>query len=115
MAQTKITAKALDEPARKILEIPAGLKPYFQEYDVSALDPQSAADLVIQRTLEFGTWNEVRWLFGFYGYPRIRIFIRQRGERTLSPVAFNYWRKLFKVERWQGSPFPTPKGEIWRT
>jgi hypothetical protein len=115
MAHTKISAKALDEPAQKTQEIPAGLKPYFQEYDPAALDLRGAADLVIQRTLEFGTWDEVRWLFSLYGYPRIRIFLSQRGERTLSPVAFNYWRKLFKLDRWRGSPFPTPKGEIWRT
>ena len=94
-------------------QIPAGLQPYFQEYDPASLDLRGAADLVIQRTLEFGTWDEVRWLFGLYGKRRIRRFLRQRGERMLPPVTFNYWRKLLRVRRWRRSPFPTLKGELW--
>lgn len=35
--------------------VPDGLKPYFQEYDVQALDLDRDANLVIQRTLENGT------------------------------------------------------------
>lgn len=94
--------------------IPAGLAPYFQEYDIAVLSPRDDADLILQRTLEFGTWEEVRWLFGIYGAPRIRRFVREHGERWLSKVAFNYWRKLLRIRRWQQSPLPTPRGELWQ-
>lgn len=94
-------------------EIPAGLKPHFQEYDLTELDLARDADLIIQRALEFGDWDEQRWLFGVYGMKRIRRFIRQNGERCLRQVTFNFWRKLLKVTRWCHSPFPTPKGELW--
>ena len=94
-------------------QIPRGLKPYFQEYDVAGLSLEKDADLVIQRTLEFGNWEEIRWLFRWYGRERIRTFLRLRGERWLKPVSFNYWRKLLKIRRWKRSPFPTPKGELW--
>ena len=94
-------------------QIPEGLWPYFQEYDPARLDLEGDADLIIQRALEFGTWEEVRWLFVTYGKPRIRVFLRRRGERLLSPVTFNYWRKLLGVKKWQPSPFPTIKGELW--
>jgi hypothetical protein len=93
--------------------IPEPLWPHFQEYDPASLDLESDADLIIQRTLEFGTWDEVRWLFVTYGSERIRAFLRMRGERLLSPVTFNYWRKLLGVREWQSSPFPTAKGELW--
>ena len=93
--------------------IPEGLWPHFQEYDPAGLDLEGDADLIIQRTLEFGTWDEARWLFVTYGSRRIRAFLRQRGERLLSPVTFNYWRKLLGVNKWRSSPFPTPKGELW--
>ena len=43
--------------------IPRSLHPYFQEYDVKTLDIDRDANLIIQRTLEFGTWDEVRWVF----------------------------------------------------
>jgi len=71
-------------------QIPEGLWPYFQEYDPTCLDLEGDADLIIQRALEFGTWDEVRWMFAMYGRRRIHAFLRKRGERLLSPVTFNY-------------------------
>jgi len=59
--------------------LPPGLMIHFQEYDLSQLDLNDCADLVIQRTLEFGTWEETRWLFLIYGAERIHVFLRQRG------------------------------------
>jgi len=99
--------------ARWRLHIPPGLWPHFQEYDPARLDMKRDADLIIQRTLEFGTWNEVRWLFAAYGRQRIAAFLRQWGERQLSRVTFNYWRRLLGISNWQTSPFPTAKGELW--
>ncbi len=97
----------------KTNQIPEGLWPYFQEYDPARLDLGEDADLIIHRALEFGTWEEARWLFATYGRQRIRAFLRRRGERLLSPVTFNYWRKLLGVNKWRPSPFPTSKGELW--
>jgi hypothetical protein len=97
----------------QIVVIPERLKAYFQEYDPDQLDLKRDANLVIQRVLEFGTWDEIRWLFELYGARRIRLFVRQHGERWLKPVSFNYWRKLLRVRQWKKSPFPTPKGELW--
>jgi hypothetical protein len=94
-------------------QIPVGLIPHFQEYNVAALDLVQDANLVIQRTLEFGNWDEVRWLFEVYGARRIRAFVRHHGERWLSPVTFNYWRKLLRVRTWMKTTFPTPIGELW--
>ena len=100
--------RALSSP-----QIPSGLKPYFQEYDIARLDITRDANLIIQRVLEFGTWDEIRWLFEIYRSKRIRLFLRERGERLLKPVTFNYWRKLLDIRRWRKSPFPTAKGELW--
>ena len=93
-------------------QIPESLWLHFQEYDPDRLDLESDADLVIQRTLESGTWEEVRWLFETYGGQCLRLFLRERGERLLSQVTFNYWRKLLGVEKWRSSPFLTSKGEL---
>jgi uncharacterized protein DUF6922 len=95
-------------------QIPRGLKPYFQEYDVKRLDIVRDANLIIQRVLEFGTWEEIRWLFETYRSKRIRLFLRQHGERWLKPVTFTYWRKLLGIRRWRKSPFPTAGGELWK-
>jgi hypothetical protein len=91
--------------------IPSSLKPYFQEYDLQDLRIHRDADLIIQRILEFGTWDDIRWLFQAYPPKRIRRFLRLHGERWLRPVTFNYWRKLLHIRRWQHAPFG--KGELW--
>jgi hypothetical protein len=104
----------MDTSVTSAAPIPVGLVPHFQEYDAATLDLQGDADLIMQRTLEYGTWEEVRWLFDVYDAPRVRQFVRQHGERWLSKVAFNYWRKLLRVRRWQRSSLPTPRGELWQ-
>ena len=96
-----------------MLDIPGRLKPFFQEYDLIELDVSTHANLVIARVLEYGSWEEVRWLFGVYGAERIRSFVRQFGERWLHPVSFNYWRKLLKIRRWRHTPFHVAKGVLW--
>ncbi len=94
------------------IPIPTSLKPYFQEYDLEDLHLRRDADLIIQRTLEFGNWVEIRWLFQTYRRERIRRFLREHGERWLKPVTFNYWRKLLGLRRWKPAPFRS--GELWR-
>lgn len=79
--------------------IPSGLWPHFQEYDPQQLDREQDADLIIQRTLEYGTWEEIRWLMASYGCKRIREYVRLHGERQLSAVTFTYWRKLLVVRQ----------------
>jgi hypothetical protein len=86
-------------------QIPVSMKPYFQEYDLESLNLSRDADLIIQRTLEFGNWEEIRWLFQVYRRERIRQFLRKRGERWLRPVTFNYWRKLLGLRKWNPAPF----------
>ncbi|MBE0410156.1 MAG: hypothetical protein IBX69_10535 [Anaerolineales bacterium] len=93
--------------------IPKRLWPHFQEYDPSSLNLEKDAILIIQRTLEFGDWDELRWLFRIYGKARVQTFLSEHGERMLSVVTFNYWRKLLGVNKWRSSPFPTSKGELW--
>jgi hypothetical protein len=94
-------------------QIPAELKAHFQEYDTSQLDFTRDANLIIQRALEFGTWDEIRWLFETYRLKRIRLFLREHGQLWLKPATFHYWCKLLGIRKWKTSPFPTAKGELW--
>ena len=93
--------------------VPQRLAPYFQEYDIRKLDVQRDDNLIIQRVLEFGTWNEIRWLFRACGKKRITKFVRELGERGLSRAAFNYWRGLLGIKKWKRSPFAIERGTVW--
>ncbi|MEJ5241004.1 MAG: hypothetical protein WHS87_07385 [Anaerolineales bacterium] len=93
--------------------IPRGLWPHFQEYDPEHLNLEQDADLIIQRTLEYGTWEELRWLIKSYGIERIREFVRRHGERLLSPPTFTFWRKLLGLRSWRRAPFRKEAKQIW--
>ena len=62
------------------LPIRSSLQPYFQEYDLADLRLRRDANLIIQRTLEYVTWDEMRWLFQAYSRQRIQRSLREYGE-----------------------------------
>lgn len=98
----------------KRVRIPKRLESYIQEYDFKKLELERDGNLIIERTLQFGTWVELRWLLRVYGSARIAKYLRLLGERNLSPDAFNYWRKMFRLKTWRHSPFAISRGEIWQ-
>ncbi|GAB4481365.1 MAG: hypothetical protein OHK0031_03190 [Anaerolineales bacterium] len=95
------------------MQIPSHLQPFFEEYDTAQLESARDANLVMQRTLEFGTWEEIRWLFDLYGVRKIRAFLRAHGQRLLKPATFNYWRRLLGLRTWKTLQIPTAKSELW--
>ncbi len=89
------------------------MAPAFQEYRIRDLDPRVDASLVIERTLEYGTRKEIKWLFANYEPVRIRDFVRKSGSRRLSKRAFNYWRLVLGVDRYRRPPFERTRQALW--
>ena len=51
--------------------LPISLRPFFQDYELERLDPETDAFTIIERTLSWGDRRELRWLFRCY--PREQI------------------------------------------
>jgi len=94
--------------------IPAALERLFQEYEFKKMDVNSYANTIIERTLELGSWEELHWLFHYYGLPRIIEYLKQLGDRRLSKITFNYWRKLLQIKEYRRAPFGEICTDIWR-
>jgi hypothetical protein len=77
--------------------IPSSLQPYFQEYSFAELTLADHADLVIERTLNYGNLAELRWLFGHYGWQRITEWVAARGAKRLSRRRYRLWCVLLDV------------------
>jgi Family of unknown function (DUF6922) len=43
--------------------IPPSIAPFFQGYDIARLNPEKDSFTIIERTLQFGNREEIRWLF----------------------------------------------------
>jgi hypothetical protein len=77
--------------------IPQSLAPFFQEYSLSDLDSERAAATVIERTLQFGNREEIRWLFGRYPHARILDWLREFGPERLPEPHLTFWKFLLEA------------------
>ena len=78
--------------------IPASLAPFFQEYDLAQLDPQTDAATIIERTLRFGTRAELGWLFGEFSRDQIRAWVVAWGKFALPEPHLSFWRLVLEIE-----------------
>jgi hypothetical protein len=72
-------------------DIPSSLAPFFQEYDFSKLDLDLSAGTIIERTLQYGNREEIRWLFQTYPKQRIRDWVERWGNIALSEPHRSFW------------------------
>jgi hypothetical protein len=78
--------------------IPSSLAPFFQEYDITRLDLQTDASTIIERTLRFGTREELRWLFAEFQYTQIRAWVAAWGKFALPEPHLSFWRLVLELE-----------------
>jgi hypothetical protein len=81
--------------------IPVSLRPFFQEYNLEDLNPERSAFTVIERTLAWGDWLELRWLFARYGVERLAEWMRKAGWRCLPRRRFKFWVWFFGLTDYQ--------------
>lgn len=73
------------------------LAPFFQEYQLNDLDPGTAAATIIERTLQFGSRTEIRWLFEQYSRAQIAAWIACNGAERLPEPHLTFWKFLLEV------------------
>ena len=89
---------APSKPPAASSKLPVTTAWLFPEYDFAAMDAETYADVIIERILERGSWDELRWLFARYGEPRVREWVRGHGFRLLSKRSFALWRLAMDVQ-----------------
>ena len=78
-------------------DIPSSLAPFFQEYDLSKLDLERSAGTIIERTLQFGNREEIRWLFHTYPQRRIRDWVARWGKVALPEPHRTFWTLILDL------------------
>lgn len=78
--------------------IPQTLAPFFQEYSLAQLDPQRDYATIIERTLRYGTREELRWLFKMYSRAQIAEWVTQWGTFGLPEPHLSFWRLFLGIE-----------------
>jgi hypothetical protein len=78
--------------------IPISLKPFFQEYDIFNLSAEKDSHTIIERVLQFGNREEIKWLFGTYSNKNIIEWINQFGEDKLPQPHLNFWQIVLDIK-----------------
>lgn len=77
--------------------IPPSLAPFFQEYDIGLLNPETDSFTIMERTLQFGNRSEIRWLFKTYSRKEISDWVRRFGKDCLPQPHLIFWRLILGI------------------
>lgn len=75
--------------------LPPAVKRYLWDVDSDAVDPSTHAIFLIERTLESGDEDAIRWLFATY--PRDRVVEVIRSTRRLSRRSAGFWANVLAI------------------
>jgi hypothetical protein len=88
------------------MQIPESVRRLLWEYDLGADAPGEAWErAVLERVMQVGGWNEMRWLMRTFSRDRLRSFLEQRGRRSLGPRELRFWLTLCEI--------PSATGNEW--
>ncbi len=90
----------LKHSSLKHLHIPPDMAWLFPEYAFATMDVQTHRGVIIERVLERGSWEQVRWLFATYGEAVVADWVARHGFRLLSKRSFALWRLVLNVEHY---------------
>ena len=72
--------------------IPDEIRGLLWEVDLDRLGRDAELeDAVIERVMQRGSWNQMRWLLRTIERPRLRLFLERRGHRRLAPRELGFW------------------------
>lgn len=75
------------------MSLPGYLKPSLWSYDLSKMDPQKSARVIITQVLNYGDERQLNWLFSNYDTDSVR-------ETLLHPSRGVWYRE--KLRKWLG-------------
>jgi hypothetical protein len=82
----------------KELKIPKRMKWLFWSYDIDSLDLKRDKDYIIPQVLNYGTWEDLKWLFKVYSRKEIKKAIKYPRRGVWFRKVLNFWTKIFNVK-----------------
>jgi len=90
-------------PTEKIVQLAENDLPMdtawlFPEYDFAGMNLEDYRGVIIERILERGSWDQIRWLFKTYGETLVADWVRKHGFRLLTKRSYALWRLSLGVD-----------------
>lgn len=80
-----------------MVKLPKYLAQFFWDIDFAKLDPKIRAQYVVERILEMGNIEAVRWVFKQYTKDTIKRVVCQ--SRAISKKTANYWSLMLDIPK----------------
>jgi len=86
-------------------KIPQKMKWLFWSYDIKSLDLKEDKDYIITQVLNYGTWDDLKWLYKIYPEKEIKKVVRNPRRGLWFKNVLNFWTTIFNIQL---------KKEIWK-
>jgi len=86
------------------IKIPQKMKWLFWSYDIRSLDLREDKEYIISQVLNYGTWEDLKWLFRAYSEKEIKKVVKDPGRGVWFEKVLNFWVTIFNIKI---------KKEIW--
>jgi hypothetical protein len=96
------------QPARSPGELPPGLASLFWDCDLATLDVERHREQILERVLQDGDLDAVRWALEAYGDAALRHFVVEHGAKRLDPKILSFWYHYYEL----GEPPCTTKSSL---
>ena len=82
----------------KISKIPKKMKWLFWSYDINSLNLKNDKDYIITHALNYGVWEDIKWLFRVYPEREIVKVIENPSRGLWFEKVLNFWVKIFDIK-----------------
>ncbi len=82
---------------REIKKIPAEKKWLFWSYDINSLDIEEDKEYIIVQVLNYGTWDDLKWLQKVYSEQEIRGVVKNPRRGVWFEKVLNFWTTIFNI------------------
>ncbi|OHB70055.1 MAG: hypothetical protein A2W23_08245 [Planctomycetes bacterium RBG_16_43_13] len=73
------------------------LKPLFWEYDWGSVQGNLNSPFIIARVMELANPQQFHTFAQLVGVEAMRLFLKERGRKLLSPQSYNFWALYYRV------------------
>ncbi len=79
--------------------IPRQYKKFFWDVDFNKLDLEKHRKFILERFLNFGTFDTFKWIFKTFDSEEVQELIDKKGIHSLTRNSFYFWNKIAKEKR----------------
>ncbi|MFQ5681109.1 MAG: hypothetical protein ACE5GG_03550 [Candidatus Omnitrophota bacterium] len=79
-------------------KIPRRLQAALWSYDIEKMDTEGARKLVIRQVLNYGDWNDLKWLWRTYSKKDIREVVEHPGRGIWFEDVLNFWCLMLRIK-----------------